>query len=306
MDLGQIVGVGWNLVLVGARADSVVAQVLERHLREVVAVEIGDGELAEDVVDNRGRHLDAVVAANHARGFEAGEDEGVYVLFERHAVLETERHRNCEAIHQGAEGGTFTVHIEENLADRTGFVLAGADIDLVATHRGLLGEAGSPAGKAVAASLVADHDPLGHRFGDLCRIARGHRFGQRLLFLDVHRDAQRLAQLGSVTVERYRFEHFLPGKVIGALDVVEGRFGGHVDGLGDGARDEGLGRRHHQNMAVVADRTGAALAATIGAVEDRQVLGREMGGALDGHRSAGPGVGGLDLFDTETETGEDI
>jgi len=81
------------------------------------------------------------------------------------------------------------VHVEEDLANCAVVVLAGADIDLVAAHRGLLSEAGAPAGQAVATSLVADHDSLGHRFGDLGRIARGHRFGQCLLLLGVHRDA---------------------------------------------------------------------------------------------------------------------
>src|SRR5205823_10258653 len=75
----------------------VASKVLFGDVGEIGAAEIGDGQLAEDVVDDRGGHLDAVVALDHAVGLEAGEDEGVHELLERHAVLESQRDGDGEA-----------------------------------------------------------------------------------------------------------------------------------------------------------------------------------------------------------------
>ena len=50
----------------------VVAHVGGLDIGEVGALEIGDRELAEDVVEHRGRHLDRVVALHHARRARSG------------------------------------------------------------------------------------------------------------------------------------------------------------------------------------------------------------------------------------------
>src|SRR5271165_2843244 len=52
--------------------------------RNVAAVEIGDRQLAEDVVEDRGRHLDRVVAFDNTRRLEPGERERLDELLERH------------------------------------------------------------------------------------------------------------------------------------------------------------------------------------------------------------------------------
>ena len=49
-------------------------------MREVVAGEIGNGEFAEDVVEDRGRVLDRLVALDEAGGFKARESEGFDVF----------------------------------------------------------------------------------------------------------------------------------------------------------------------------------------------------------------------------------
>jgi len=54
-----------------------------RNVREVVTAKVGDRELAEDIVEDRGRVPDCVVALNEARRLEAGEGEGVDVFLER-------------------------------------------------------------------------------------------------------------------------------------------------------------------------------------------------------------------------------
>src|SRR5207253_3275891 len=51
---------------------------------------------------------------------------------------------------------------------------------------------------------------------------------------------ERLGKLGAIAVQRHRLEHAAPARLVGALDVLDGGVGGHVDGLADGARDERL------------------------------------------------------------------
>ena len=59
-------------------------------MRQIVAVEIGDRQLAEEVVEDRGRHLDRLVALDDARRLEAGEGEGLDEFLERDAVLQAQ------------------------------------------------------------------------------------------------------------------------------------------------------------------------------------------------------------------------
>ncbi len=57
---------------------------------QVHSPQVGDGELAEDVVDDARRHLDVIVARHHSRRFELGEHKSVDELVQRHAVLQAE------------------------------------------------------------------------------------------------------------------------------------------------------------------------------------------------------------------------
>ena len=77
-----------------------VAPMSPADVRQVVAAEIGDRQLAEDVVEDRGRVLDRVVALHDAGRLEAGEGEGLDVFLERHAVLQAERDGDGEIVHQ--------------------------------------------------------------------------------------------------------------------------------------------------------------------------------------------------------------
>ncbi len=85
-----------------------------RNMGEIVSAEVGDGELAENVVEDRGRVLDPVVAPNEAGRLEAGEGEGVDVFLERHTVLQAERHGDRKFVHQRPEGGPFLVRVDKN------------------------------------------------------------------------------------------------------------------------------------------------------------------------------------------------
>ncbi len=75
-----------------------------RDMGEVVAAEVRDRELAKDVVEDRGRALDCVVALDGAGWLETGESEGVDIFIERHPVLQTDRDRDREIVHQASEG----------------------------------------------------------------------------------------------------------------------------------------------------------------------------------------------------------
>src|SRR3546814_1231852 len=84
------------------------------------------------VIEDRGRHLDGVVALDHARRLEPREGEGLDEFLERDAVLQADRDGDGEVVHQAAEGGAFLVHVDEDLAELAVLVFAGAQIDLVA------------------------------------------------------------------------------------------------------------------------------------------------------------------------------
>ena len=89
-------------VLIDAAAKHRRADLVRRDMREVVAAEIGNGELAEDVVEDRGRVLDRVIALDEARRLEPDESEGLDIFLERHAILQAKRDGDGEIVHQNS------------------------------------------------------------------------------------------------------------------------------------------------------------------------------------------------------------
>jgi hypothetical protein len=165
---------------------------------EIGAVEIGHRQFAEDVVEDRGRVLDRVVALDHARRLELGEGEGVDEFLERHAVLQADRDRDGEVVHHRPEARAFLVHVDEDLAERAVVVFAGAQVHLVPADIGLLGVALAPLRHllAVRADDFLDHDLLDHLLGQhrglFVRRARGEHLFGLLVVLDQRR-GERLA-----------------------------------------------------------------------------------------------------------------
>ena len=76
-----------------------------------------------------------------AVGLEAGEDERLHELLQRHAVLQAQRDGDGKAVHQRAEGSAFPMHVDEDLAQAAVSVFARAQVDLVTAHLRLLGVA---------------------------------------------------------------------------------------------------------------------------------------------------------------------
>jgi hypothetical protein len=65
----------------------------------------------------------------------------------RHAILQADRNRDREIVHQAPHGHALLVHVDEDLAEPAVRILAGPEIDLVAADAGLLGVALSASGK---------------------------------------------------------------------------------------------------------------------------------------------------------------
>ena len=153
-------------------------------------------------------------------------------------------------------------------------------------------------------------DPLDDAFGDLGRAGRlalrDESLDRVVLLLVVIGDelgVERLRQFGAVAIERIGLEREAPGQQIGRLAFLDRGLVRHVDGLGDRARDEGLRRRHHADVALDREIALAGAPAWIGAVEHRQVLGLKMRRAFKRHRAADVDIGGVDLGLGEAEEG---
>ena len=164
---------------------------------QVVAAHIADRQFAEHVVEDRGRILDRVVALHRTSGFEAREREGVDILFQRHAVLQAERHCDGKVVDEGAQCRAFLVHVDEDFTETPVVVFASAQVDLVTADDGLLGVTLAAIRHLLA--LAHYHDtfdqPLDDFLGDL-RGARGHRLLEqgleRIILLIVVADELRI------------------------------------------------------------------------------------------------------------------
>ncbi len=134
----------------------------------------------------------------------------------------------------------------------------------------------------------------------------GEHFVLLLFLVGEELRVERLRQLRAVAIERVGFQREPPGEEIGLLAVGDGRIVRHVDGLGDGAGDERLRRRHHADMAVDRQIALALAPARRGAVEHRQMPGIEPRRPFERHRPAGKFVGGLDLALAEADLGQEV
>ncbi len=129
-------------------------------------------------------------------------------------------------------------------------------------------------------------------------------FLHRLIIFDIVGEelrVERLGQLGAVAIERVGLERLAPRAVVGGLAVLDGRVVRHVDGLGDRAGDERLGRRHHVNVAVDREEPLAFATAGVGTIEHRQMLGLEVRCAFQRHGAADVLVGSVDILLREAQ-----
>ena len=91
---------GRQLAFVSPSTHCIERDIFWVNMAEICASEIGNGQLAEHIVQDGGRILDAIIALHHASWFEARESESFHVFFKRHAILQPERDGDGEIVHQ--------------------------------------------------------------------------------------------------------------------------------------------------------------------------------------------------------------
>ena len=269
-------------------------------MRQIGAVEVRHSQLAEDVIEDRGRRLDRVVPLHHPCGFELGKGERIDELFERHAVLQTNRDRDGKVVHHRAEASTLFVHVEENLTEATVSIFARPEINLVSAHDRLLGIPLTALWHlfAVAAHDLFDDDLFDHLLGQhrsFFHWVAGFEDLCRLFVILNQRRSERLGQFRPITVERVRLNAEAPRQFVSLLAVLNRRIIRHVDRLRDRTRDERLRRSHHGDVAVNRQITLAFFAARVGAVKDVVVLFFQVRRTFQRHGATNVVVRSVDL-----------
>ena len=127
-----------QLAFIGAATKVVKAFTLGLHMGQIGAIQIADGQFAEDVIQNGCGVFDAVIALHHARRFKPGEGERIDKFFQRHPVLQAHRNRDGKVVHHRPKTGTLFVHVDKDFAQITVFVFAGTQVNLMPANIGLL------------------------------------------------------------------------------------------------------------------------------------------------------------------------
>jgi len=190
-----------------------------------------------------------------------GVAEFTHQHLEGDAVLQADRDRGGKGVDQAGDRGAGLGHGDKNLARLAIVVLADCDVALMSGD-GELVRAGT--------AFVGKSAPLTGE-GVVLRAALA------LAGLGDHG----LGALGAVTIDGDRFEPQLPGLHIDVGNIADAAVVGHIDGFGNRARKERLHGGHHPDMAHMMDEA-VAVEGHKGAVEYRQMLREQIGGALDG------------------------
>jgi hypothetical protein len=124
--------------------------------RKVVAAEIGNGELAKDVVEDRGRVFDLFVSLDRA-----GSSNRMAVNASTNPSSGTPCCRPsgtaiAKLFIQRPEGRALLVHVDENLAEATIGIISCSEVDLLTADARLLGVAVAPVGEALALRKLGD------------------------------------------------------------------------------------------------------------------------------------------------------
>ena len=277
---------------------------------EIGTVEVGHGQFAEDVVEDRRRVLDRVVALHHAGWFKPGEGEGVDELIQWNAILEADRDGDGEVVHHRAEASAFLVHVDEDLTELAVLIFPGAEVHFVTTDDGFLRVASAALWHPLAAfGDLFDDDLFDHLLGeDGCFFLRRSAFEDFGGFVVVFDQcgSERLRQLGAVAVERVGLDAQGPAEFVSCFTVFDRCIVRHVDRLGDRAGDERLSCGHHGDVAVDAEEALAFLAARVRTVEDAVVLFLQVRCAFEGHSTADVVVGGLNVLPGEAEVAQKV
>src|SRR6266853_3314114 len=130
-------------------------------MRKVIRGDAPSAEPPRDVIENRLSIRDCRMACV-ARGLEARVDELVDQRLERHSVLQANRNRKRETVHEARERGAFLGHLDENFTWRFSvLVQADGDVALMTAYGELVRN-----GLALARQLLAVR--VGEQFALLC------------------------------------------------------------------------------------------------------------------------------------------
>ena len=219
------------------------------NMRQIVAAEIRHRQFAEDIIEDRRRHLDGVIALDLPGGSNRVKVKASTTppAARRIAGRWRPRWRSCSS---RAEGGAFLVHVDEDLAEPAVLVLAGPQIDLVAADNGLLGIALAAVGRLGRARA---YDSSRRSFSTTRSMRVRRRRVTSTTSSSVFLVLDQLAREGWLSLEpsRYRALAFSASARTACRHPCNPRRGAvrHVDGLGNRARDERLSRRHHADVA---------------------------------------------------------
>ncbi len=167
-------------------------------MRQIGPVQIRHRQFAEDVIQNRRRIFNRVIALHHARGLKFGEGERINKFLKRHAILQTNRHGDGKVVHHRPEPSTLFVHVDEDLAEIAVFIFTGAQVNFVPANDRFLGVSLTATGQFFTPTRnLFDHHFLDDLFGQSdCFVmwrARGEDFFR--LFIIFHKGrSQRLRQ----------------------------------------------------------------------------------------------------------------
>ena len=151
-------------------------------MTQIMAVQIRDSQFPEGVIQNRGRHLYRIIACNNPLWLKAGKGEGLYILFQRHAILQPDRYGNRKIIHQRSKGSAFFVHIDENFTQPAIFIFTSTQIHLMTANAGFLCIAFASVWQALA--IIVTDNPLNDFFYQLWCCRHLHLFCLILIFFD--------------------------------------------------------------------------------------------------------------------------
>src|SRR5437588_3480041 len=98
------------------------AFLLGNNMHQVGTVKIFITQHPEDIIDDRSSALDVGMSHYHTCRFKAGEGKFLYIFFQWHTILQTNRNSEGKAVHQRAESSALFVHVHEDLAQSTIFI----------------------------------------------------------------------------------------------------------------------------------------------------------------------------------------
>ena len=97
------------------------------QLGTLIKVKVVEGQTTEDIVNDR-RGNPNVRVVGHASWLKLEVGELLGEGFQRHTILQTDRHRDRKSVHNTGKGGSLLTKLEEDLAQAPGVVSASSEV----------------------------------------------------------------------------------------------------------------------------------------------------------------------------------